>query len=224
MLFLQILATFTLISLLRRRRQLSEKTEEWHFIRQHPWAFSIFVVQALVLLLYPGPAPSLDAPQPCPGRLFILVSDFRHAPPSEDATRGLLAGRGPDDLVHPEADFVSGTSLQPFSGAHLRVGNRVFCSRSETLSCRTGREAGSFLVGLRGGPLVFFAVPAPPAGRLQQSGTLPGALFHHLDILHHYQFSAAPHRQRAVSRCFSGSPQWPVWGWSAGSGRPSKAG
>ena len=77
MLFLQVLATFTLVSLLRRRRQLSEKTEEWHFIRQHPWAFSIFVVQALALLLYSGPAASWMLLNLALVMLFVLVSDFR---------------------------------------------------------------------------------------------------------------------------------------------------
>jgi potassium-dependent mechanosensitive channel len=57
-LFLQILVTITLISLIQRRRQFPEKTREWHFIRQHPWAFSMFAVQAVALLLLQGAAPS----------------------------------------------------------------------------------------------------------------------------------------------------------------------
>ena len=56
--FLQALVTLTLVSLIWRRRQFPEKTREWHFIRQHPWAFSIFAMQAAALLLYQGAAPS----------------------------------------------------------------------------------------------------------------------------------------------------------------------
>ena len=56
--FLQVLVTLTLVSLIWRRRQFPEKTKEWHFIRQHPWAFSIFAMQAAALLLYQGATPS----------------------------------------------------------------------------------------------------------------------------------------------------------------------
>jgi len=55
--FLQILVTVTLIFLIERRRQFPEKTREWHFIRQHPWAFSIFAIQAMALLLLQGAPP-----------------------------------------------------------------------------------------------------------------------------------------------------------------------
>ena len=55
---LQVLVTVTLISLIWRRRKFPEKTKEWHFIRQHPWAFSIFAMQTATLLLYQGLAPS----------------------------------------------------------------------------------------------------------------------------------------------------------------------
>jgi potassium-dependent mechanosensitive channel len=57
-LFLQILATVSVVSLIGRRRKSPEKTVEWHFIRQHPWAFSIFAVQAAALLFHQGAAPS----------------------------------------------------------------------------------------------------------------------------------------------------------------------
>ena len=55
---LQVLVTLTLVSLIWRRQQFPEKTTEWHFIRQHPWAFSIFAMQAAALLLYQGATPS----------------------------------------------------------------------------------------------------------------------------------------------------------------------
>jgi small-conductance mechanosensitive channel len=55
---LQVLVTVTLIYLIGRRQQFTEKTKEWHFIRQHPWAFSIFAMQASALLLHQGAAPS----------------------------------------------------------------------------------------------------------------------------------------------------------------------
>jgi small-conductance mechanosensitive channel len=56
--FLQVLVAVALVFMIRRRRQIPEKTKEWHFIRQHPWAFSIFAMQMATLLLYQGVAPS----------------------------------------------------------------------------------------------------------------------------------------------------------------------
>jgi small-conductance mechanosensitive channel len=56
--FVQVLATLALLSIIKRRQHLPEKTREWHFIRQHPWAFSVFAIQAVTLLLLSGGPPS----------------------------------------------------------------------------------------------------------------------------------------------------------------------
>ena len=58
MIVLQVLLTLSLTYFIRRRRRLPEKTGEWHFIRAHSWAFSIFVTQAVTVLFYQMPAPS----------------------------------------------------------------------------------------------------------------------------------------------------------------------
>ena len=58
MISLQVLLTITLVWLLRRRRHLPEKTLEWHFVRDHPWAFAIFVTQTATALFYQAPVPS----------------------------------------------------------------------------------------------------------------------------------------------------------------------
>ncbi len=58
MISLQVLLTIALVWLLRRRRSLPEKTREWHFVREHPWAFSIFVTQTATALFYQAPVPS----------------------------------------------------------------------------------------------------------------------------------------------------------------------
>jgi potassium-dependent mechanosensitive channel len=56
--FLQVLVTVALFSLIRRRRKFPEKIKEWQLIREHPWAFSIFAMQVAALLLYQGGASS----------------------------------------------------------------------------------------------------------------------------------------------------------------------
>jgi potassium-dependent mechanosensitive channel len=58
MISLQILAVLTFAFLIRRRRRFPAKTTEWHFIREHAWAFAIFVTQAVSALFYLTPAPS----------------------------------------------------------------------------------------------------------------------------------------------------------------------
>lgn len=58
MLFLNLFAILTLTFLIRHRHWLPEKTSEWHFIKEHAWAFSIFVTQALTALFYQPPASS----------------------------------------------------------------------------------------------------------------------------------------------------------------------
>jgi potassium-dependent mechanosensitive channel len=59
MIFLQIVVVLTLTYFIRKRRRLPEKTSEWHFIRVHALAFSIFVTQGVTVLFYQAPAPSL---------------------------------------------------------------------------------------------------------------------------------------------------------------------
>ena len=104
------------------------------------------------------------------------------------------------------------------------LGIGFFAGEARRYLAEQGGKLDLFSVGLRGGPLVFFA-----ALLLVLAGY--SNLAHYLvrsSIISIFfiiiSYLAAPHRQWVYRGAFSGSPQWPVWGWSAGSGRPSKAG
>ncbi len=157
MLFLQVLATFTLVSLLRRRRQLSEKTEEWHFIRQHPWAFSIFVIQALALLLYSGPAASWMF-------LNLVLVSFA----SSFLISGMLPHRRMRRVVFLLAGVLTISATLKlisfpaplyslYQALICLLGIGFFAGEARRYLAEQGGNLDLFSVGLRGGPLVLFA-------------------------------------------------------------------
>jgi potassium-dependent mechanosensitive channel len=155
--FLQALVAVTLIPLIRRSRQFPEKTKEWHFIRQHPWAFAIFAMQAAALLLYQGAAPSwllLNV------ALVVFSSSF------------LISGMLPDSRVRlvvfllasvlTISAFLKLISLPaPLYSLYLALicvsGIGVFFRMARLHSAEQGGRLDLFSVGLRVGTLVLFA-------------------------------------------------------------------
>jgi len=157
MLLVQFLATIALISLLQRRRRLSEKTEEWHFVWQHPYAFSIFAVQSLALLLYTGQALSWTF-------LNLILVYF--------STSFLMSAILPHRRMGRVLFFVAGiltitsslklVSLPPplFSLALAvvgMVGIWFFVGQAKRYLAEQNGKLDLFSVGLRSGPLVLGA-------------------------------------------------------------------
>ena len=157
MLFLQIFATVTVISVLRRRRQFAEKTVEWHFVRQHPWAFAIFTVQALVLLLYPGPAPAwmlINLALVIFSSLF-LISDLLPHPRMRFVVfllAGVLTISSTLKLISFPAPLYS-----LFLTLISVLGIGFFAREARRYQGEQGGKLDLFLVCLRGGPLILFA-------------------------------------------------------------------
>ncbi len=158
MIFLQVFVTLTLIFLIgRRRRQFPEKTEEWHFIRQHPWAFSIFAMQAAALLLYQGAAPSwllLNVALVVFSSSFLISGMLPH--PGMRLVVFLLAG------VQTISAFLKLISLPaPLYSLYLALicvsGIAVFLRVARLHSAEQGGRRDLFFVGLRVGSLVLFA-------------------------------------------------------------------
>jgi small-conductance mechanosensitive channel len=155
--FLQVLVTLTLIFLIGRRRQLPEKTEEWHFIRQHPWAFSIFAMQAAALLLYQGAAPSwllLNVTLVVFSSSFLISGMLPH--PGMRLVVFLLA------TVWTISAFLKLVSLPaPLYSLYLSLicvsGIAVFLRVARFHSAEQGGGRDLFFVGLRVGSLVLFA-------------------------------------------------------------------
>lgn len=157
LLFLQVLATLTIISVLRRRRQFSEKTAEWYFIRQHPWAFSIFAVQALALLLYSGPAPSwvlLNLILVIFSSLFLISGMLPH--PRVRRAFFLLAGvltiSSALKLISLPAPLYS-----LFLALICVLGIGFFAREAKRCQEEQGGQLHWISVCLRGAPLIFFA-------------------------------------------------------------------
>ena len=155
LLFLQILAIFTLIALLRRQRQSSETTEEWHFIRQHPWAFSIFVVQALVLLFYSGSAPSwmlLNLALAIFSSSFLISGMLPY--PRMRLVVFLLAG-----VVVISSTLKLISLPAPLYSLYLALicllGIGFFAGEARRYLAEQGGKLDLLSLGLRGGPLVF---------------------------------------------------------------------
>jgi len=155
--FLQILVTLTLISLIWRRRQFPEKTKEWHFIRQRPWAFSIFAMQTAALLLYQGAAPSwllLNVALVVFSSSFLISSMLPH--PRVRLVVFLLAS------VLTISAFLELISLPaPLYSLYLALicvsGIGVFFRVARLHCAEQGGRLDLFSVGLRGGSLVLFA-------------------------------------------------------------------
>ncbi len=155
--FLQVLVTLALIFLIRRRRQLPEMTEEWHFIRQHPWAFSIFAMQAAALLLYQGAAPSwllLNVALVVFSSSFLIAGMLPH--PRMRLVVFLLA------TVWTISAFLKLISLPPpLYSLYLALicvsGIAVFLHLARLHSAGQGGRLDFFSLGLRVVSLVLFA-------------------------------------------------------------------
>ncbi len=157
LLFLQALAVLTLMAVLRRRGRWSERTEEWFFIRQHPWAFSIFVVQALALLLYPAPAPSwmlLNLALTILSSSFLISSMLLH--PRLRLVIFLLAGVL---IISSILKLISlPTPLYSlFQALICLLGIGFFTSEARRYLADQGGKLDLVSAGLRAGPPVFFA-------------------------------------------------------------------
>ncbi len=155
--FLQALVTLTLVSLIWRRRQFPEKTREWHFIRQHPWAFSIFAMQAAALLLYQGAAPSwllLNVALVVFSSSFLISGMLPH--PRVRLVVFLLAS------VLTISALLKLISLPAFLySLYLALvcvsGIGVLLCVARRHSAEQGGRLDLFSAGLRGGSLVLFA-------------------------------------------------------------------
>jgi potassium-dependent mechanosensitive channel len=155
--FLQVLLSVTLISLIERRRKLPERTREWHFIRQHPWAFSIFAMQAMALLLLQGAAPSwllLNVALVIFSSSFLISSMLPH--PRVRLVVFLLAS------VQTISAILKLISLpQPLYSLYLALicvsGMGFFVKVARRHIAEQGGRLDLFSVGLRAGSLVLFA-------------------------------------------------------------------
>lgn len=58
LILLHLVAIVVLTYLIKHRGWLTERTSEWRFVKEHAWAFSVFVTQALTVLFYHRPSPS----------------------------------------------------------------------------------------------------------------------------------------------------------------------
>ena len=154
---LQVLVTVALISLIWRRRKFPEKTKEWDFIRQHPWAFSIFSMQTATLLLYQGLAPSwllLNVVLVVFSSSFLISSMLPHprvrlsvlflaSVLTISAVLKLISLPAPLYTLYLALTCLSGI------GVFFHVGRRH--------SAEQGGRLDLFFVGLRLGSLVLFA-------------------------------------------------------------------
>jgi len=155
--FLQVLVTLTLISLIWRRRKFPEKTRQWHFIRQHPLAFSIFAMQAAALLLYQGATPSwllLNVALVVFSSSFLISGMLPHA--GMRLVVFLLAG------VLTISAFLKLISLPaPLYSLCLALicvsAIGVFFRMARLHSAEQGGRLDLFSAGLRVGSLVLFA-------------------------------------------------------------------
>ncbi|MFZ0944046.1 MAG: mechanosensitive ion channel domain-containing protein [Syntrophobacteraceae bacterium] len=155
--FLQVLVTLTLISLIWRRRKFPEKTRQWHFIRQHPLAFSIFAMQAAALLLYQEATPSwllLNVALVVFSSSFLISGMLPYA--GMRLAVFLLAG------VLTISAFLKVISLPaPLYSLYLALicvsAIGVFFRMARLHSAEQGGRLDLFSVGLRVGSLVLFA-------------------------------------------------------------------
>ncbi|GKT09898.1 mechanosensitive ion channel domain-containing protein [Desulforhabdus sp. TSK] len=58
LILLHLVAIMALTHFIKHRGWLTERTSEWRFVKEHAWAFSVFVTQALTMLFYYRPSPS----------------------------------------------------------------------------------------------------------------------------------------------------------------------
>ena len=155
--FLQVLVTLALVAIIWRRRQFPEKTKDWHFIRQHPWAFSIFAIQAAALLLYQGATPSLLLLNVA---LVVFSSSF--------LISGMLPHAGMRLVVFLLAGVLTISAFlklisfpAPLYSLCLALicvsGIGVFLRMDRRHSAEQGGRMDLFSVGLRLGSLVLFA-------------------------------------------------------------------
>lgn len=157
MIFLQLFMIVGVTYVIRRRRHLPDRIREWHFIRKHDWAFSIFVVQAATALLYQAPAPSwlfLTFALLIFSASFLVSEMLPH--PRMRFVLFVLAGV---QIVSAVLKLISlpGPLYSLYMALALVAGTWFFVVQARRHIAELGGRPDLFSLGLRGGPVVAMA-------------------------------------------------------------------